>query len=66
MTRKLKSIEGWELATVGDLVVPNGLQTGPFGSQLKADEYIDTGGIPTVMPSDMANLRINTHKIARR
>jgi len=58
------NFSGWELITVGELVSRDGLQTGPFGSQLKAEEYTDFG-IPTVMPSNMENFRITTKSIAR-
>lgn len=32
--------------------VAGGLQTGPFGSQLKADEYVEEG-VPIIMPVDL-------------
>jgi len=47
-----------------DLAVPDGIQIGPFGSQLHASDYRDTGS-PVVMPKDMIGGRINTASIAR-
>lgn len=39
-------------APLADFCVPKGLQTGPFGSQLKVADYVDQG-IPVIMPSDL-------------
>lgn len=41
-----------------------GIQTGPFGNQLHAEEYSDEG-LPVVMPQDLGNNTINTAQIAR-
>src|ERR1035441_8888990 len=49
---------------LGDLVEPGGLQTGPFGSQLKAVEYSSLG-VPVVMPKDMVRGRIDQETTAR-
>jgi type I restriction enzyme, S subunit len=46
------------------LVDKNGIQIGPFGSQLHAADYVDDG-IPVVMPRDMNEGRIDTKQIAR-
>jgi type I restriction enzyme S subunit len=54
----------WEVLPLGDIVIDKGLQTGPFGSQLHAHEYVEYG-IPVVMPKDMKNQSINTDTIAR-
>lgn len=49
-----------------DLVIKGGLQIGPFGSQLKASEYIEENdGIPVIMPKDMQNGKIFDVSIAR-
>jgi type I restriction enzyme S subunit len=53
-----------QLVMLGSIVVPKGLQTGPFGSQLKANEYTETG-IPVVMPKDIYCGEIITDEIAR-
>jgi len=44
--------ETWEIRNLGSLVRPNGLQTGPFGSQLHANEYTESG-VAVVMPKDL-------------
>jgi type I restriction enzyme S subunit len=55
MSRKYPSKpKGWELAKLGELAVADGLQTGPFGSQLKAADYTEDG-IPIVMPKDLSS-----------
>ena len=56
--------KGWTLETLSSVVIPDGLQTGPFGSQLKASEYA-TDGVPVIMPKDMKNGRVSTASIAR-
>ncbi|WP_339907175.1 restriction endonuclease subunit S [Symmachiella dynata] len=57
--------DGWELSGLGDVCQPKtGLQTGPFGSQLHASDYVEDG-IPVVMPKDMINGTISTRSIAR-
>lgn len=40
------------------------IQTGPFGSQLHAADYVDEG-VPVVMPQDLVNRRISVERIAR-
>ena len=56
----------WKVSTLGDVVHSNGglIQTGPFGSQLHAHEYVHEG-IPVIMPQVIENERINTCQIAR-
>lgn len=49
---------------LASLVVSKGLQTGPFGSQLKAEEYTEDG-IPVVMPKDIYGGKIKTDTIVR-
>ena len=57
---------GWEVLTLGDVVRSNGglIQTGPFGSQLHAYEYV-SNGVPVIMPQDIQGERIETANIAR-
>ncbi|MAR70851.1 restriction endonuclease subunit S [Halomonas sp.] len=55
--------EGWKLTTLGE--VCNGqLQTGPFGSQLHADEYT-TSGIAVLMPKDLVNHRATINSASK-
>jgi type I restriction enzyme S subunit len=57
--------EGWERRTLQYLCVDgNGIQTGPFGSQLHESDYTPDG-VPVVMPRDLIDARINTDRIAR-
>ena len=55
----------WEFTTLGAIVLGGGgvLQTGPFGSQLHAYEYIDDG-VPVIMPQDMHSGEISDEHIA--
>lgn len=47
-----------------EFAIEDGIQTGPFGSQLKANEYVPEG-TPVVMPKDIQNGKILTEAIAR-
>ncbi len=52
--------EGWMYTMLQEICIEKGLQTGPFGSQLKANEYTeDVDSIPVIMPKDIDNGRIN-------
>ena len=52
----------WNISTLQQ--VATNLQTGPFGSQLHAHEYV-AQGIPVVMPRDMENQTVQTATVAR-
>jgi type I restriction enzyme, S subunit len=58
--------EGWEATTLGALCAAGGgdVQTGPFGSQLHASDYV-VAGVPSVMPVNIGDNRILTQGIAR-
>lgn len=47
----------YKCVTLGEISNSNGIQTGPFGSQLKAEEYTKHG-IPVVMPKDIVHGRL--------
>lgn len=55
--------DGWKLTTLGK-VCEGKLQTGPFGSQLHAYEYQETG-VSVMMPKDIRNCRANISKAAK-
>lgn len=55
-----------ELTTLGEVVKKGDgfIQTGPFGSQLHASDYV-AEGVPVIMPVNLANNRISLADIAR-
>jgi type I restriction enzyme S subunit len=56
---------GWQCSDVASVADgPEGVQTGPFGSQLHQEEYA-AEGIPVVMPKDLRGFRIDEEDIAR-
>lgn len=58
--------KGWDAKQLGQLCDEFGgeVQTGPFGSQLHASDYV-LDGIPSVMPKDIVGERISAESIAR-
>lgn len=58
--------EDWETITLGELCERGGgnVQTGPFGSQLHASDYV-ASGIPSVMPKNIGENVILEKGIAR-
>jgi type I restriction enzyme S subunit len=55
--------DGWKVTSLGD-ICSGQLQTGPFGSQLHAHEYVDEG-TPVLMPKDLIGLKANIHSAAK-
>jgi type I restriction enzyme S subunit len=57
---------GWDVVDLGTVVARGGglMQTGPFGSQLHAHEYVKSG-VPVVMPQDIGPEEIDLRQVAR-
>lgn len=57
----------WDVVLFGKTLANRGgvLQTGPFGSQLHAHEYVQGAGVPVVMPQDIGDTSISVEEIAR-
>ncbi len=57
--------DNWGLTTLGELCAKSGgkIQTGPFGSQLHAADYV-AKGIPSIMPKNISVEGISTEDIA--
>lgn len=57
---------GWALLTLGEACALGGgdVQTGPFGSQLHASDYVSTG-VPSIMPVNIGDNRLVEEGIAR-
>lgn len=67
MSDALFAIPGlWEPTTLGESCRRGGgdIQTGPFGSQLHASDYVPCG-IPSIMPQNIGDNRISEDGIAR-
>ena len=56
----------WEYTTLGEACARGGgnIQTGPFGSQLHASDYVPVG-IPTIMPQNIGDNRVIENGISR-
>ena len=56
----------WEVLTLGEVCErgKGNVQTGPFGSQLHQSDYVPVG-IPSIMPANIGDNRINPDGIAR-
>jgi type I restriction enzyme S subunit len=57
---------GWRMSSLGVEARRCGgqIQTGPFGSQLHASDYVSGRGVPVVMPKNILNRRVSTREIA--
>jgi type I restriction enzyme, S subunit len=57
---------GWTYATLGEACRRGGgdIQTGPFGSQLHAADYVQNG-VPSIMPANIGDNRVIEDGIAR-
>ncbi|MEG6550331.1 restriction endonuclease subunit S [Desulfocurvibacter africanus] len=57
---------GWKYLTLGDAcsLGSGNIQTGPFGSQLHASDYVSSG-IPSIMPQNIGDNRVIESGIAR-
>ena len=55
----------WSKTTLGKIVAAGGgkIQTGPFGSQLHASDYVEAG-VPCIMPAKMKDNRVDLSGIA--
>lgn len=58
--------KNWKICTIGEICDKHGgeVQTGPFGSQLHASDYVEDG-VPSVMPKDIIGSHISDIGIAR-
>lgn len=57
--------EGWDRRTLESVCLSDdGIQTGPFGSQLHQSDYSEEG-VPVVMPKDLVGFHISVASIAR-
>src|SRR5581483_3106419 len=58
--------DGWRTVTIGKLCDEGGgsVQTGPFGSQLHASDYV-VDGIPFIMPANLGENKVIENDIAR-
>ena len=57
---------GWKYLTLGEACALGGgeVQTGPFGSQLHASDYLPDG-VPSIMPQNIGDNRVVQDEIAR-
>ena len=53
--------EGWAVMPLGDVIEPGGLFDGPFGSNLKTDDYTDSG-VRVIRLENLANLHFVAEK----
>ncbi|MBP9225808.1 MAG: restriction endonuclease subunit S [Verrucomicrobiales bacterium] len=57
--------EEWGCAQLSEIaLMPGGIKTGPFGSQLHQEDYVDSG-VPVIMPLNMKDGRVVSAGIAQ-
>jgi type I restriction enzyme S subunit len=58
--------KGWQASSLSKVTLEGGgaIQTGPFGSQLHASDYVPSG-VPVVMPKDISFRSVQIDSIAR-
>ncbi|MCB1093343.1 MAG: hypothetical protein KDL87_17530, partial [Verrucomicrobiae bacterium] len=57
--------EEWECGHLSDIADGvDGIKTGPFGSQLHQEDYVDSG-VPVIMPLNMKGGKIDSSGIAQ-
>ncbi|MBU6162918.1 MAG: restriction endonuclease subunit S [Myxococcales bacterium] len=61
---RAQMMDGSDLTPLSDLAATDGIQIGPFGSQLHAHEYT-VDGTPVVMPRDLVGGRVSMEKVKR-
>ncbi len=61
--RERRVPDGWKLTSLREVCSGN-LQTGPFGSQLHAHEYVSSG-VPVLMPKDLIDCRADLGRAAK-
>jgi type I restriction enzyme, S subunit len=64
--RAFDMVNEWENTTLGEVVFAGDglIQTGPFGSQLHASDYV-ADGVPVIMPVNISDNRVDVTDIAR-
>lgn len=53
----------WRTVTLGELA-PGGIQSGPFGTQLHASDYV-RDGVPLIMPKNIGPNQLRMHQVDR-
>ena len=58
-------MNNWDTIELGEIVKSGGgkIHTGPFGSQLHASDYVDSG-VPCIMPANMVDSRVDLSSVA--
>ena len=58
-------MNNWDTIELGEILKSVGgkIHTGPFGSQLHASDYVDSG-VPCIMPANMVDSRVDLSSVA--